>query len=171
LPASPPSPPLSEALRRRAEELRHLVHYHNYRYHVLDAPEIPDADFDALFRELDEIERLHSELKTPDSPTMRVGAPPLPEFTPAPHALPMLGLENAMSLGELREFDQRVRRFLGELGAIAYACEPKFDGLAVELRYEGGVLIRAATRGDGRVGEDVTPNLRTVPSIPLRLPD
>ncbi len=158
-----------DPVRRRAEELRRLLHYHNYRYYVLDAPEIPDEEYDRLFRELQALERQYPELVTPDSPTQRVGAPPLDAFVPAPHAVPMLSLENAMDEAELREFDARVRRFLGTEDPLVYACEPKFDGLAVELTYEDGVLVRGATRGDGFVGEDVTANLRTVRTVPLRL--
>lgn len=156
-------------VRRRAEELVRLLHYHNYRYHVLDAPEIPDSEFDRLFRELEELEAACPGLRTPDSPTARVGGPVLPEFEEVRHPTPMLGLENAMSSGELLEFDARTRRFLGMAGELDYVCEPKYDGLAVDLVYAGGVLISAATRGDGRVGENVTQNIRTVRSVPMRL--
>ncbi|GAB4261282.1 MAG: NAD-dependent DNA ligase LigA [Deferrisomatales bacterium] len=158
-----------ESARRRAAELRREISYHNYRYYVLDAPVISDAEYDALFRELQELEATYPELVTPDSPTQRVGAPPLEAFPPAAHAVWMLSLENAATEGDLREFDARVRRFLDRREPVAYACEPKFDGLAVELVYEGGRLVQGSTRGDGRVGEDVTPNLRTVRSIPLAL--
>ena len=160
---------VSERERLRAEELCRELHHHNYRYYVLDAPVISDTEYDALFRELQDLEAKHPELLTPDSPTRRVGAPPLEAFQPAEHAEPMLSLDNAMGEEELREFDARVRRFLGAPEEIRYACEPKFDGLAVELRYRGGRLVQAATRGDGRVGEDVTANLRTVRTIPLVL--
>ncbi|WP_025321915.1 NAD-dependent DNA ligase LigA [Deferrisoma camini] len=158
-----------DSLRRRAEDLRQLIHYHNYRYYVLDRPEIPDEEYDRLFRELVELEERYPELRSPDSPTQRVGAPPLEAFEPAPHAVPMLSLENAMDEAELREFDARVRRFLGTDEPVVYSCEPKFDGLAVELTYRDGVLVRGATRGDGTVGEDVTVNLRTVRTVPLGL--
>ncbi|MEW6487291.1 MAG: NAD-dependent DNA ligase LigA [Thermodesulfobacteriota bacterium] len=158
-----------EALRRRAEDLRRDLDFHNVRYYVLDAPVISDAAYDALLRELLALESAHPELATPDSPTQRVGAAPLDAFGRAEHLRPMLSLDNAMDEAQVREFDARVRRLLGEEGALAYACEPKFDGLAVELVYEGGRLVRGATRGDGQVGEDVTANLRTVRSIPLRL--
>lgn len=153
----------------RVEELRKLIDHHNRLYHLHDAPQITDAEFDALFKELTELELAHPELASSDSPTARVGAPPLDEFTPAPHAMAMLGLENAMSPGELADFNTRIMRFLGQDTPITYACEPKFDGLAVELTYRDGHLIRGATRGDGHVGEDVTANLRTVRTIPLTL--
>ena len=159
----------SGAPDERAERLRQLINYHNERYHQLDSPEITDAAFDELFLELTELENRYPELATADSPTRRVGAKPLSHFPEARHHAAMLGLENAMSPGDLAEFDQRLRKYLGEDTRLDYACEPKFDGLAVELNYEGGVLVRAATRGDGRVGEEVTANLRTVRSIPLRL--
>jgi len=160
---------VSDSLRRRAEDLRRQIHYHNYRYYVLDRPEIPDEEYDRLFRELVELEERYPELRSPDSPTQRVGAPPLEAFEPAPHAVPMLSLENATDEAELREFDARVRRFLGTDEPVVYSCEPKFDGLAVELTYRDGVLVRGATRGDGTVGEDVTVNLRTVRTVPLGL--
>ncbi|PLX43571.1 MAG: DNA ligase (NAD(+)) LigA [Deltaproteobacteria bacterium] len=159
----------SESERKRARELGELISYHNERYHLLDSPEISDAEFDALFRELVDLEARFPELRTPDSPTLRVGAPPLSEFPVALHAEPMLGLENATDEVQLLDFERRARKFLGEAGEISYECEPKFDGLAVELTYEDGILTRASTRGDGISGEDVTPNLRTLPTIPLKL--
>lgn len=158
-----------EATRARA--LQRELTEHAYRYHVLDAPSIADAEYDRLFRELEELERRRPELATPDSPTRRVGAPPLEGFEPAPHRFPMLSLGNAFSEAELREFDQRVKRVLG-MGADArvdYVVEYKVDGLGVSLTYEDGLLVRGATRGDGSVGETVTQNLLTIPSIPLRL--
>ena len=158
-----------EPVRRRVEELRRQIHYHNYRYYVLDDPVISDAEYDALLRELQDLEARFPEIVTPDSPTQRVGAPPLEAFEPAEHAVPMLSLENAMDAAELREFDARIHRFLGTGDPIVYACEPKFDGLAVELVYEGGRLVQGSTRGDGLVGEDVTVNLKTIRSIPLVL--
>ncbi len=160
---------VSAAVRSRLDELREVIREHNYRYYVLDDPTVSDAEYDALLRELQEIEGAHPELITPDSPTQRVGAPPLESFQPAEHALPMLSLENATDDEELREFEGRILRYLGEPDPIAYACEPKFDGLAVELTYREGRLVRGATRGDGKVGEDVTTNLRTVHSVPLSL--
>ncbi|MBI5444450.1 MAG: NAD-dependent DNA ligase LigA, partial [Deltaproteobacteria bacterium] len=153
----------------RARELRAQLEEHNYRYYVLDAPLISDAEYDVLFRELQQIEEAHPELRSPDSPTQRVGARPLESFTQARHSIPMLSLENATAEEELRAFEERVRRFLGHEGPVTYLCEPKMDGLAVELVYRSGSLVQAATRGDGTVGEDVTANLRTVRSIPLRL--
>jgi len=158
-----------EALRRRARDLRRELQNHNTRYYVLDAPEISDAEYDLLLRELASLEDAYPELRTPYSPTQRVGAPPLETFHRAEHLRPMLSLDNAMDEAELRDFDGRVRRLLGGEGPVPYACEPKFDGLAVELVYEGGRLVRGATRGDGQAGEDVTVNLRTVRSIPLGL--
>ena len=158
-----------ETARRRAEELRRQIDHHNHRYYVLDDPAVSDAEYDALFRELQSLEESYPELIHPGSPTQRVGAPPREEFGRVEHVVPMLSLENAADDDELREFDARIQRFLGADDPIAYACEPKFDGLAVELTYEEGRLARGSTRGDGRVGEDVTTNLRTIRSIPLVL--
>jgi DNA ligase (NAD+) len=152
----------------RINELRALIEHHNHRYHVLDSPEISDHDYDNLMRELASLEEENPELATPDSPTQRVGAAPLKSFTPMPHRVPMLSIDNAMNTDELTEFGARVGRLLGR-DAAAYCCEPKFDGLAVELVYEEGVFVRGGTRGDGYTGEDVTPNLKTVMSIPLKL--
>ena len=160
-----------DAARRRAEELRRQIAEHNHRYHVLDAPVISDAEYDRLFRELVELEAEHPDLATPDSPTRRVGAAPASEFPPVRHETPMLSLENAFGEEELRAFEARARRFL-RIGAehpIAYVAEPKIDGVAVELVYEHGVLKVGSTRGDGIVGEDITQNLKTIRSIPLRL--
>ena len=153
----------------RVQALRAAIEEHNHRYHVLDAPLISDAEFDRLFRELQSLEAEHPELVTSDSPTQRVGAAPLPEFAAVVHATPMLSLNNAFSEEEVAAFDRRVRDGLASAGEVQYSAEPKFDGLAVSLTYEGGVLARGATRGDGWTGEDVTANLRTVRSIPLRL--
>ena len=156
----------------RAEELRTTLNEANYRYHVLDAPTMPDREYDLLFRELVDLEAANPELVTPDSPTQRVGAPVEGGFPEVRHAVPMLSLGNAFTAEELREFDARVRRGLG-LGAddppVPYVCELKIDGLAISLRYEGRRFVRGATRGDGTTGEDVTPNLRTVRAIPLAL--
>ena len=154
----------------RAAELRERLHHHNYRYYVLDDPEISDAEYDRLLRELQELEAGHPELVTPDSPTQRVGAPPLERFGTGKHEVPMLSLENAFDAGEMAEFDRRVRERLGlEEADVAYCAEPKLDGLAVGLLYEGGVFVRGLTRGDGTTGEDVTVNLRTLDSLPLKL--
>jgi len=158
-----------EKVRQRVEALRRLIEYHNYRYYVLDDPEIPDSEYDRLMRELQALEAEYPELVTPDSPTQRVGAEPLDAFGEVRHKVPMLSLANAFSDEELREFDARVRRMLGVEGAIRYAAEPKLDGLAVSLRYESGRLVQGATRGDGYRGEDVTANVRTIDAIPLHL--
>ena len=154
---------------QRLRSLRDTLNHHNYLYYVLDAPEIPDSEYDKLFRELLELERAFPDLLTRDSPSQRVGATPLREFGEARHVVPMLSLDNAFSEDEVRAFDTRVRERLGDDGPVAYAAEPKLDGLAINLTYEHGVLSRGATRGDGSVGEDVTPNVRTIASIPLRL--
>jgi len=155
----------------RIEKLRRQIDYHNYRYYVLDSPEISDAEYDRLLRELQELEAQHPELVTPDSPTQRVGAPLAEAFQAVRHSRPMLSLANAFDADEIREFDARLRRMLGPdaPAAMEYVCELKIDGLAVSLVYEDGRLVVGATRGDGAAGEDVTANLRTVKSIPLRL--
>lgn len=155
--------------RQRAAELRALLDEHNHRYYVLDEPVLPDAEYDRLWRELADLERRHPELITDDSPTQRVGAPPAAGFAEVTHGLPMLSLANAQSEEEFRDFDRRVRERLGRDEPLHYACEPKLDGLAVSLLYRDGRLERAATRGDGRVGEDITHNVRTLRSIPLSL--
>jgi len=157
------------SIAERARELRAELEKHNHQYYVLDAPLIPDAEYDRLFRELQAIEAEHTELLTADSPTQRVGAAPLPEFNTVAHRTPMLSLNNAFSDDEVEAFDRRVREGLEAAGDIDYSAEPKFDGLAVGLTYENGVLTCGATRGDGNNGEDVTRNLRTVNNIPLRL--
>ena len=156
-------------VRDRAERLRKAIEHHNTRYYVLDQPEIPDAEYDQLFQELSDLEHKHPELRSDDSPTQRVGAAPLPEFAEVRHRMPMLSLGNAFDVDEVRAFDRRVREGLG-VDAVDYATEPKFDGLAISLRYGKGLFVQGATRGDGAAGEEVTPNLRTVRSIPLRLP-
>jgi DNA ligase (NAD+) len=155
----------------RADDLRRLLEHHNRLYYVLDAPSISDAEYDALFRELQRLEEQHPGLVTPDSPTQRVGGAPLDKFTSVTHRLPMLSLENATDASEILEFDQRVKKVLGLSpdGPVSYVCEPKMDGLAVELVYADGLLTVASTRGDGVTGEDVTENIRTVRSLPLRL--
>ena len=153
----------------RAARLRALVDEANRQYYVEDAPAITAAQYDALFRELLELETEHPGLRTPDSPTQRVGAAPSEKFEPYEHAIPMLSLANATTEDELRAFDERARKLAGAVPT--YVCEPKIDGLAIALDYDGGVLARGGTRGDGRTGEDITPNLRTVRTIPLRLCD
>jgi DNA ligase (NAD+) len=162
-----------EDAQARAEELRREIEKHNYAYYVLDQPTVSDATYDALMRELIEIETACPELVTPDSPTQRIGAAPSAAFAPHTHRVPMLSLGNAFSLGELRDWDARVKRFLG-LAAdapVEYAVELKIDGLAVNLTYRGRRFAVGATRGDGYTGEDVTPNLRTIKSLPMRLQD
>jgi DNA ligase (NAD+) len=158
-------------VRGRIEELREQIRYHNRRYYVEDAPEISDAEYDALYTELEGLEAEHPEVVTPDSPTQRVGGEPLEGFEEVRHAIPMLSLANARKIEELREWDARVRRLLGPDEALRYVTEPKIDGLAVSLRYENGRFVQGATRGNGMVGEDVTQNLRTVRAIPDRLDD
>lgn len=162
------------SLAERAAELRALLHRYGHEYYVLDAPSVPDAEYDRLFRELDALETAHPELRTADTPTQRVGGKTLPEFTQVRHDVPMLSIrtETDSGPGGAENFDAKVRRDLGlaaDAPAIAYAAELKFDGLAISLRYEAGVLVRAATRGDGETGEDVTQNIRTIGQIPLRL--
>ena len=151
----------------RASELRARLDDANHRYYTLEAPTIPDAEYDALLRELIELENAHPDLRTPDSPTQRVGAPPSERFAPYEHSAAMLSLANAFSAEELRAFDERVVKLAGR--AVSYVCELKIDGLAIALAYRDGLFVRGGTRGDGRVGEEVTPNLRTVKTIPLRL--
>ena len=158
-------------VRGRIEDLREQVRYHNRRYHVEDAPEIPDAEYDAIYAELESLEGEHPELVTPDSPTQRVGGEPVEGFDEVRHSVPMLSLANARKIEDLREWDARVRRLLGEDESPRYVTERKIDGLAVSLRYEDGRFVRGATRGNGTVGEDVTANLATVRSIPERLGD
>ena len=152
----------------RAEELRRLLHHHNYRYHILSRPEISDTEYDHLFNELKELEAAHPDLVTPDSPTQRVGGAVAEGFASVQHRVPMLSLDNTYNADEIREFEARLQRALpGE--SFTYVCEPKVDGLGVALLYEKGRLVRGATRGDGRLGEDITQNLKTVRTIPLRL--
>ncbi len=156
------------SLQARAGALREQIEWHNYRYYVLDDPEIPDAEYDRLLQELRALERDYPELVTPDSPTQRVGAAPLSVFGQVQHTLPMLSLDNAFSATEVEDFDRRIRERL-DLGQVSYAAEPKLDGLAVSLRYENGRLVCGATRGDGYTGEDITQNIRTIGAVPLRL--
>jgi len=160
------NPPIK--IRKRIESIRDQLNYHNVRYYVYDDPEITDSEYDKLLRELQALEKEYPEAITPDSPTQRVGAQPLKSFGEIKHKIPMLSLANAMNENELRDFDKRVRDTL-DTDKVEYAAEPKLDGLAISLIYEKGVFVRAATRGDGNVGEDVTQNIRTIHSIPLRL--
>jgi DNA ligase (NAD+) len=160
-----------EQAQKRLEELRRLIEHHNYLYYVLDQPEISDAEYDALMRELLQLEEQFPDLRTPDSPSMRVGAPPLEAFATHTHRQPMLSLDNAFGAEELRAFDQRIKRFLGMPldQPVEYVAELKIDGLAISLTYVDGVFVTGATRGDGIQGEDVTQNLRTIHAVPLRL--
>ncbi|HOV18315.1 MAG TPA: NAD-dependent DNA ligase LigA, partial [Ottowia sp.] len=158
----------------RAAALRAALNRAAHQYYTLDAPEIPDAEYDRLFRELQALEAAHPELATPDSPTRRVGARVLEGFAPVRHQVPMLSIrtETDTTPAGAQAFDARVRRELklpADAPPVAYVAEPKFDGLAMSLRYEHGVLVQAATRGDGETGEDVTQNIRTIGQIPLRL--
>ncbi len=162
--------PRSESAAKAIEVLRRQIEHHNYRYYVLDEPQISDSEYDRLMRELQALEAGHPDLVTPDSPTQRVGARPAQGFAEVRHAVPMLSLDNAFSEQELRDFDRRVRERLDDdVPSIEYCAEPKLDGLAVSILYQDGMLARAATRGDGRTGEDITLNIRTVQSIPLHL--
>jgi len=161
----------SPAIEQRVRELRDQINYHNYRYYVLDEPEISDAEYDRLMRELQELERQYPELITPDSPTQRVGAAPLEEFETVSHTIPMLSLDNGFDEADILEFDQRIRKLLPSGEPIEYVAECKLDGLAVELVYERGMLTVGSTRGDGIVGENVTQNLKTIRTVPLRLID
>jgi DNA ligase (NAD+) len=165
---------VSPEVRSRVDTLRREIEQHNYNYYVLDQPTIPDAEYDRLYRELQALEAAHPELVTPDSPTQRVGGKPLQGFAPVRHAVPMLSIETATDISEKAaiDFDQRVRNKLGLSPLdppVEYSAELKFDGLAVNIRYENGVLVQAATRGDGETGEDVTQNVRTIKCIPLKL--
>ena len=155
--------------QKQIRQLCSILQYHNYRYYVLDAPEITDAEYDGLLIELERLEKENPELVTPDSPTQRVGAKPSKAFGAVEHSLPMLSLANAMNESEVLDFDARIKRFLETEGDIEYVVEPKLDGLAVELVYGNGRLLVGSTRGDGRTGENITQNLRTIKSIPLVL--
>lgn len=159
----------STDLMARAGHLRELLNRYDYAYYVLNEPEIPDAEYDRLFRELQSLEQEHPELITPDSPTQRVGGQVGAGFQPVTHVVPMLSLANAFSQEDVRAFARRIREWLGSVETIEFICEPKLDGVAVSLLYENGLLNQAATRGDGYIGEDITANVRTIRSVPLRL--
>lgn len=163
------SEPVTSDTIKKIETLRQALHHHNYRYYVLDDPEISDAQYDRLMRELVDMETAYPELITPDSPSLRVGAAPLEQFETARHSLPMLSLENGFREGDILEFDLRVKRFLKTTEQIQYTAEPKMDGIAVELVYRSGRLERATTRGDGVNGELITANVRTIRTVPLVL--
>ncbi|MCG8670958.1 MAG: NAD-dependent DNA ligase LigA [Pseudomonadales bacterium] len=156
-------------LQQEIDQLREILRDHNYRYYVLDDPQVPDAEYDRLFRQLKKIEEENPDLITPDSPTQRVGAQALDEFHQVTHRVPMLSLDNVFNEEELQAFDKRLKDRLDSEDTVEYVCEPKLDGLAVSLIYENGLLVQAATRGDGQTGEDITQNIRTIGSIPLKL--
>ncbi len=158
----------SKKIADRIAELREQINHHNYRYYVLDNPEIPDAEYDRMMRELEQLERDHPDLISPDSPTQRVGGAPLEEFAKVRHQVPMLSLNNAFSEDEVRDFVRRIQERMAT-DMLEFTAEPKMDGLAISLVYERGVLVQGSTRGDGTTGEDVTQNIRTIPSIALRL--
>lgn len=162
------SAPSADA-RHRCKQLHQLLNHHNRQYYLLDQPEIPDSEYDRLFRELKALEAEFPELQTPDSPTQRVGAVPLTTFSSVTHEMPMLSLDNAFSEEDMRAFEKRIHDRLGSEQVLHYACEPKFDGIAVSLLYRNGKLVRGATRGDGTTGEDITQNVRTIGSVPLQL--
>ena len=155
--------------QQEIEKLRKELNEHNYQYYVLDQPSISDYEYDHMLRRLEELEQAHPEWITPDSPTQRVGGQAVEGFEPVVHRVRLESLQDVFSLEELKEFDQRVASALGH--AAEYVVEPKVDGLSVALEYRDGVFYRGATRGDGQVGEDVTENLRTIKSIPMRLED
>jgi DNA ligase (NAD+) len=158
---------LNPQIIEKTKELRTALHRHNYRYYVLDDPEISDAEYDRMLRELMRLEEKYPQLMRPDSPTVRVGAPPLEKFYSVAHSIPMLSLDNGFNDEDILEFDQRVRRNLGVSNNIIYTAEPKMDGVAVELIYENGKLVAAATRGDGQTGEVITANVKTIQTVPL----
>lgn len=158
-----------DAVVKEIEVLRSEIEHHNYLYHSLDTPEITDREFDLLFRRLAELEAQHPQLVTPESPTRRVGSEPLSSFQQVLHRLPMLSLDNAFNAEDLRDFDHRIKTRLDSEVAPTYTCEPKIDGVAVSILYQEGRLVQAATRGDGTSGEDITANVRTIDTIPLRL--
>lgn len=161
--------PVPPDVEQRAAKLREQIDEHNYRYYVLDAPTVTDAEYDRLFRELQALEAQYPSLITATSPTQRVGVQPAKEFEEVKHMTPMLSLDNAFNETEVAAFDRRIHERLGEKMKVQYACAPKFDGLAISLIYSDGVLVRGATRGDGYQGEDITQNIRTIKTVPLRL--
>ncbi len=161
----------NQSIKQKIKKLRDEINYHNYRYYILDDPGISDAEYDHLMRELQSVEQKHPEFITPDSPTQRVGATPLEAFETIAHTLPMLSLDNGFDEAEIQEFDTRIRKLLPQQEKIEYVLEPKFDGLAVELVYEAGRFAVGSTRGDGMIGEDITQNLKTIKTVPLRLID
>ncbi len=161
----------NKEIEQKIKKLRDEINYHNYRYYILDDPEISDAQYDRFMRELQSLEQQYPEFVTSDSPTQRVGATPLEAFETVAHTMPMLSLDNGFDEAEIREFDNRIRKLLPQREKIEYVAEPKFDGLAVELVYEAGLFTVGSTRGDGTVGENITQNLKTIKTVPLRLID
>jgi DNA ligase (NAD+) len=169
VPNDPPAGASDENLNTRVAELHDAIHKANHAYYVLDDPSIPDAEYDRLFHELKKIELNSPEFFSQDSPTQRVGGAPLPQFVQVRHEVPMLSLDNAFNAQDMFDFNRRIQDRLAKDDAVLYACEPKLDGIAVSLLYENGILVRAATRGDGATGENITQNIKTVASIPLKL--
>src|SRR5580658_1471360 len=159
----------SKKAAARIVELKETLERYNYRYHALDDPEVPDAEYDKLMLELRALETQHPELLTPDSLTQRVGATPVSAFGAVKHRLAMLSLDNAFSDEDVRDFDRRIHEKLDREAPIQYSAEPKLDGLAISARYENGVFVQGATRGDGETGEEITQNLRTIKALPLKL--
>lgn len=158
---------ISSQIVQKVEDLRKALHRHNYRYYVLDDPEISDAEYDRMMQELQQLEEDYPRLASPDSPTARVGAPPLEKFDTVAHTIPMLSLDNAFNDQDVLDFDGRIKRNLDTQDEILYTAEPKMDGVAVELIYENGKLVTASTRGDGLVGELITTNIKTIQTVPL----
>src|SRR5688572_16555460 len=158
------------ATKTRYEELKQQIHHHNYRYHVLDAPVVSDLEFDRLLNELKQIETDHPEWVTPDSPTQRAGARLAERFEKVLHPAPILSLANAFGADDARAWLERVKRLDDRVEKAKFVVEPKIDGLSVVLHYRNGLFVQGATRGDGEIGEDITSNLRTVRSIPLKIP-
>lgn len=159
----------SQNVRKRVAALSEKIAHHDHCYYVLDAPEVPDSEYDRLFNELKELEQAHPELLSPESPTQRVGGAPQAEFGSVVHGIAMLSLDNAFRPGQLEDFNRRIEERLGESSPVEFSAEPKLDGMAISIRYEAGRLVVAATRGDGKTGEDVTHNVRTIRAVPLRL--
>src|SRR4030066_1405378 len=161
---------ITKTIKQDIEKLAKDLNYHCYRYYVLDSPVISDEEYDKAYRHLKELEEKYNYV-LPDSPTQRVGAPPLDKFEKVKHTEPMLSLDNAFSHEVMEEFDRRIKRLLKSEKEIEYTVEPKYDGLAIELTYRKGLLYKASTRGDGYEGEDVTQNIRTIKSVPIKIGD
>ncbi len=159
---------MAKNIQKEIDKLREDIRYHEHRYYVLDDPEISDAEYDKLMRRLQDLEAQHPDLVMPDSPTQRVGGQPAEEFAKVRHSAPMLSLDNTYSIDELRDFDRRVRELSGR-ESVEYVAELKLDGLSMALTYQDGALLRGVTRGDGTTGEEVTPNVKTIRAVPLRV--